>query len=381
MGKQYISTVLAAQGHSLDITSEAITNKYTITVLLDGDAKFWDNKQVDVHDPNKFVESKIIHNKGVHHVAVLEKTLGGIATKIVVVAFGCFDGLTRVFYYINDDLSTWTPIEHEKLVTSTWASAFYNNPNADDDTLVVSVANGTVLSFKLVYNAEEKLQGVSLEYNGCFDANIGSFPVSLAVLSTEDAKFAVGYSNGDVLLVQMDKLKIIYSFHSSDLKLPGSSQLIPRVLEFSPGGVILAVARDVELAGTITLYDVTYGENIGSLTIPLHTSNTALGGFAHNGWVMGLSFDSTGEYLASCGYDKAVRVWNMDTKEREATINISVTDLEDVTSEEATDVSVALGVKFIKKGIRGGAGGDSNDGLCVISFDRGVRWYREAGGI
>lgn len=74
-------------------------------------------------------------------------------------------------------------------------------------------------------------------------------------------------------------------------------------------------------------------------------------------------------------------MWNLETSEREATINISITDLDDASNDDLQDESVASGVKFIGKGVRGGAGGDSNEGICVISFDRGIRWYREAGGV
>ena len=384
MGKQYISTVLAAQAHKLDITGVAITNKYTITVSSDGYANFWDNKQVDVHDPNDHVVKQDIGSKGLHHVACLEKTLGGLGVKVVVVAFTGFDGLTKLFYYTGDDISTWTEIDSLRFATLTWVPAFYNNPVGNRDSLLVSLANGQVSINDVEYEVTDdgKLTGVKITDTGAFNPNLGSFPISLAVLATEDPVFAVGYTNGDVLLCELAKKKIIYSLHSSDLKLQGDKlSSVPRVLEFSPGGMILAVGRDIELAGTISLYDVVYGENIGLLTVPSHSNNTGIGGFAHEGWILGLSFNGTGEFLASCGYDKVIRVWNVDTKEREATITVSITDLEDTEHDENTDVSVVSGVRFINKGIRGGAGGDANDGLVAISFDRGVRWYREAGGI
>ena len=46
------------------------------------------------------------------------------------------------------------------------------------------------------------------------------------------------------------------------------------------------------------------------------------------------------------------------------TISISISDLDDTTHNDQ-DESVASGVAFIKKGVRGGSGGDSNEGLCV----------------
>lgn len=101
------------------------------------------------------------------------------------------------------------------------------------------------------------------------------------------------------------------------------------------------------------MYDVQYGENVGTLATPSHSAKSVVGGFAHQGWILGLDFDEEGKNLVSCGFDKCVRVWNLETSEREATINISITDLDDDTNDDQQDESVASGVKFIGKGVRG----------------------------
>lgn len=382
MGKQYISTVSAAQAHALDITGVAITNKYTITCSSDGLAKFWDNKQPENHDPNAVLIEHKINEKGVHHVAVYDNTLPGCLSPVLVVAFACFDGSTKLFWYVEDAKELHPVAGTDHLSLQTWAPAFYRDPESRGDFFLATLALGKVSVSQLEFDVTDgAVQEVKLASKPDFDPQLGAFPISVAVLANEEPLFAVGYTNGDVLLCDLTKQKILYLFHSTSLETAGGSAAIPRALAFSPGGSLLAVGRDIELAGTIALYDVIYGENVGSLLTPSHSAKLAVGGFAHEGWVMGLSFDLTGEFLALCGYDKAVRVWNIDTKEREATIQISVTDLEDTTADATADISVALDVAFIKKGVRGGAGGDLNDGLCVVSFDRGVRWYREAGGI
>ena len=141
----------------------------------------------------------------------------------------------------------------------------------------------------------------------------------------------------------------------------------------------MAVARDNQAAGSITLYDVEHGENVGSLATPSHSAKSVVGGFAHQGWILGLSFDEEGKHLASCGFDKCIRVWNLETSEREATISISISDLDDTTHNDQ-DESVASGVAFIKKGLEVALVVTAMKD-CVSSFDRGIRWYREAGGI
>ena len=383
MGKQYISTVSASQAHKLDVIGLTVVNKFSITVSSDGYANFWDNKQDEVHDPNQFVHREFINKIGVHHVASYENVLPASNTKVVVLAFACFDGSIVIKYFVNDDISTLKQFETTEFKTQFWAPVFYKDPESKNDYFISTKASGTTFVYDFV--ATPSIDDVTLEFNkvGELNANTTSFPNSIAMCPTEDKKVAIGYSNGDVLLYDLLHFTPVYTFHSTDLQVSAkvsSSASIPRVMAFSPGGSILAVARDNQSSGSITLYDVKFGENIGSLTTPSHSSVASVGGFAHNGWIMGLSFDEEGKNLASCGFDKCIRVWNLESREREATINISPTDLENPETDEF-DKSVASGVSFIKKGVRGGSGGDTNEGLCVISFDRGVRWYREAGGI
>jgi len=384
MGKQYISTVSAAQAHKLDILGVAMTGKYTITVSSDGYAAFWDNKKDEVHQPLEFVTHKLIKDIGIHHVAVFETVPTGLTTKLVVLAFGCFDGSIVFYYYRNDDLETFSLIDTGKVFSDGfWSPGFYKDPESVQNLFVVTKANGSTAVYSLSLNLEDLSIEVADLIGTLNASSITSFPNSLGISLTSEALCAVGYSSGDVVVFNLKSLKQEFTFHSTDLQVEegqGSSS-IPRVVEFSPGGTLLAVSRDNQSAGSITLYDVKYGENVGSLTTLSHSAKTNIGGFAHEGWIMGLSFNEDGSLLASCGFDKCVRVWNMELREREATLVINITDLEDTTQDEEADASVCSGVAFIKKGVRGGAGGDSNEGLCVVSFDRGVRWYREAGGI
>lgn len=376
MGKQYISTASAAQAHVSDITGVVITSKYTVSVSSDGYACFFDNKS-DI--PAMAATKKLVHKLGVHHVAVYENIMPGLQKKVVLLAYGCFDGSVRLHLFTDDSLATYKEVDTGKALNSGyWCVAFYKDPELKLDAFVATRADGATDVFLLKIAAEDA--SVSISLKGSIPAG-SAFPTSLAVSPSTDRKVAVGYASGDVLLYDLALLSPVYTFHSTDLQSTNTTGLIPRVVAFSPGGTLLAVARDNQLAGCIALYDVKYGENIGLLTTPSHSTKTVIGGFAHEGWVLGLSFDSEGKHLALCGFDKAVRVWNLETREREATISISVTDLEDQLGDADVDASVASGVQFIAKGIRGGAGGDTNEGLCVVSFDRGVRWYREAGGV
>lgn len=380
MGKQYISTNTVSPAHSLDVLDVAMTKDFTITVSSDGHAKFWDNDIKENDDPKSKVHSLLIDSSGVHHVNVYENTihLDGKYKHVVVSAFGTFSGAIQVYQYV-EDYDTMKMIEiPSELQKNSWIPIFYKDPENTQDYMVVVKIDGSIVLYRMTVDTE----GIMFEKQR-ESTSESSFPISIDVCSTVDRKLAVGYTNGDVYLYTLENLKLIYTFRSSDVQVSSKGQTsnsIPRVIKFSPGGSILAVARDNQNAGSLTLYDVEYGENVGSLTTPSHSTQSDIGGFAHSGWIMGLSFDYEGKFLASCGFDKCIRVWNLDDKEREATIQLSISDFDNIEEEEQ-DVSIASGVTFIRKGIRGGMGGGSNDGLCVVSFDRGVRWYREAGGI
>lgn len=385
MGKQFISTVSAAQAHQLDILSVVVTDKYTITVSSDGYAAFWDNKKDEIHVPLDHVVKKLINNIGIHHVAAFEDVPTGQSTKICVVAFACFDGSILFYYYETDNLDTFTAIDTKGTFKSDyWCPGFFKDPQSVQHYFLSTKADGTTAVFEMDVSVTAEGTVVNLLQCGIINAStkFTSFPNSMTISPTTEGLCAVGYTAGDIVIYGFKTQKQVFTFHSTDIQAKDGrgSTSIPRALCFSPGGSLLAVARDNQSAGIISLYDVQYGENVGSLTTLSHSAKTSIGGFAHDGWIMGLSFNEDGSMLASCGFDKCVRVWNMVLREREATIQISATDLEDTTQEEA-DLSICSGISYIRRGVRGGAGGDSNEGLCVVSFDRGVRWYREAGGI
>lgn len=387
MGKQYILTVTASHAHELDITAVAMTDKYTITVGSDGFAAFWDNKKDEVHNPSDSVVKKLISEIGIHHVAVYENIPPELTKKVVLLAFGCFDGSMRFYSYIDEDLESFKKLDTGSTFKANfWTPGFYKDPKSKHDMFVATKANGLAAVYALnIKDVAGTIEITNDELLGelHITVNNAAFPNSLSVSQASDGLVAVGYTSGDVAVFTLHGLKALFTFYSTDLQVDqniGSSS-VPRVLEFSPGGSILAVARDNQSAGLITLYDVEYGENVGSLTTLSHSTKTTIGGFAHEGWIMGLDFNADGLLLASCGFDKCIRVWNLETREREATLQVSMTDLDNTEHDETIDSSVCSGVAFIDRGVRAGAGGDSNEGLCVVSFDRGVRWYREAGGI
>lgn len=397
MSKQYINTVSTGNAHQLDILDLEITNRYTITVSSDGYVNFWDNKQDETQNPKDLVTKIFINKIGLHHISTYETILPDSKFKIVILSLTSFDGQCYLKYFINDDITTLNDIAfvQSNKDNKSWSPGFYKDPMSKSDYFILTQSNGETIVYDLIISATEgdaKSVNIELQDARVIVSTPSSFPNCIAISQNEEKRLAIGYTNGDVLLYDLTSLKPIYTFKSTDVQHTAEggqrtkggalANSIPRRIAFSPGGSILAVARDNQSAGSITIYDAKYGENVGSLTTPSHSAKSK-GGFAHDGWILGLSFNEDGKYLVTGGFDKCVRVWDVENRETICKIGVSTSDLDntDVESIRDLDTPVVSGVKFIKKGIRGGLGGDTNEGLCIISFDRGIRWYREAGGI
>ncbi|CDR38337.1 CYFA0S02e00474g1_1 [Cyberlindnera fabianii] len=377
MSKQFIPVVSAGRAHDADIYSVVVSKPYTITASGDGHLKFWANNVTENDNVKDDCQSVFVHKTGLHHVDVFEDVID--ATRIILVATVSFSG--EVFFLSVDPSGAVTKLDNVKLDggknDTYWAIKWLKDLDGQKNSFTATQTSGDtkIWNFTVVDGVPK------FEKHGDVKSQSGSFATCLDVSSSQDL-LATGYQNGDVVLAHVESSKPVFTFHNFGLKGSTQSSSAIRSVKFSPLGKLLAVASDSGSYGVVTIYDTVYGENIGSFTIPTHSTHVSVGAYAHDGWVFEVDFNESGESLVSAGYDGKVRVWNIKTREREATISLSPTDVndEDIVNEE-DGICAAVGVKFINKGIRGGAGSDRNDGLVVISLDRGIRWYREAGGI
>lgn len=225
-----------------------------------------------------------------------------------------------------------------------------------------------------------------LTLQGMIPSSSSKFATCVDVSST--GLIATGFSDGSIVISQLSTLMPLYNFEGFGIKGTEENSSTVRDLKFSPLGTLLAVANDSGLFGCVSIYETEYGEHLGNLNVPIQNLKGHTGSFAHNGWVFNVSFNSTGEFLATCGYDARVRIWDVNMRERVSTLNISANGIdieEDILLEDEAGDSLinpaVLGVTFINKGIRGGIGSDTNEGLCCVCTDRSVRWFREAGGV
>lgn len=429
MSNIFISTTNCGKAHEADIFSVAVCVPYTITGSGDGSIKLWKNKLLDNEVPRDYHISKFVHKTGIHHVDVFHSVEKG-GHEICIISCVAFSG--DIFFYEvdvkNGTLSSIDLLTAKEKKKSYWAVKWFKS---DDQIVCHRFAATDVKGNTYVWRFhpftkeldEEEAQKEKLKREARLKRNrFQSLDEKIAEETSEEREsqedlilephlalqgeiaatepvfatcldislnglIATGFANGTIVVSQVSTLRPIHSFEGFGIQGIEQNSNTVRDVKFSPMGTLLAVANDSGSYGCVTLYETEFGERVGSFSVPTHSTQSSIGTFAHNGWVFGLSFNSTGEFLATCGYDSKVRVWDVKSRERVSTINISANDVEneqEIMLEDESGDSLkyppVFGVKFIAKGIRGGMGSDSNEGLCCVCMDRSVRWFREAGG-
>lgn len=429
MSNIFISTTNCGKAHEADIFSVAVCVPYTITGSGDGSIKLWKNKLLDNEVPRDYHISKFVHKTGIHHVDVFHSVEKG-GHEICIISCVAFSG--DIFFYEvdvkNGTLSSIDLLTAKEKKKSYWAVKWFKS---DDQIVCHRFAATDVKGNTYVWRFhpftkeldEEEAQKEKLKREARLKRNrFQSLDEKIAEETSEEREsqedlilephlalqgeiaatepvfatcldispnglIATGFANGTIVVSQVSTLRPIHSFEGFGIQGIEQNSNTVRDVKFSPMGTLLAVTNDSGSYGCVTLYETEFGERVGSFSVPTHSTQSSIGTFAHNGWVFGLSFNSTGEFLATCGYDSKVRVWDVKSRERVSTINISANDVEneqEIMLEDESGDSLkyppVFGVKFIAKGIRGGMGSDSNEGLCCVCMDRSVRWFREAGG-
>ncbi|GCF01156.1 superkiller [Zygosaccharomyces mellis] len=422
MSNVFISTANCGKAHDADIYGVSVCLPYTVTCSGDGTIKLWKNKLLEDELPKENVITQFVHRTGVHHV----DTFYSVETaghELCIVSCVSFTG-TIHFYQVDVktnkiDAIDLLPSQDKK--RSYWSLKWFKS---DDQMVCHRLAATDVKGNTIVWRfhpfeqefdeemakKEEETRTKRLARGQSVEdppANVendkelrlqphlklhGEVPSVDPVFATcvgisHNGLVATGFANGSVVVSELSTLRRIHNFEGFGIQGIEQNSSTVRAVAFSPLGTLLAVASDSGSYGCVSLYETEYGERVGSLTVPTHSAQTSIGTFAHNGWVFGLSFNSTGEFLATCGYDSKVRVWDVKLRERVSTLNISAGDVEieeDIMLQDENGESVknppVMDVTFINKGVRGGMGSETNEGLCCVCLDRSVRWFRAAGG-
>jgi superkiller protein 8 len=374
MSAPYISTATVGLAHASDILGVCISDKFTITCSSDGYLKFWKNESLERNLHSEILVDKV----GLHHVEILQDVVD--ANKILLISTVSFSGKIYIFKYdYNNDLIinlNFNPLNCGlKKKTAFWAPIF------DFTTGLTIFACTTVSGRTIIFNIKIENNEILFEFKGELFSNDESFATCICS-NIENNKILIGHQNGNAYLYDFNKLILLYNFESFGLKENSKSLNIIRSVSFSPNnGELLAIANDSGPFGTISLYDVKYGEYLGSFIISTHSSNVGIGNFGHSKWCLSISFNKQGNKLVSCGLDNLIRIWDVESRTCINSIKLNSTDLNDEDVEKLNDLDTAActSIKFVNQGIFKEDG--QNDGLVVVGFDRSIRWFREAGGI
>lgn len=373
MSTPYISTATVGDAHNSDILGVCITERFTVTVSSDGFLKLWDNLRSERSEYKKV----LVNQLGLHHVACFEDVVD--MKKVLIIAVVSFSGKLYLYKY-DFDANELIDLEFDAAKAGMTNKTAFWFPQFDSKAASIVLACTTVSGKTKIFDVMFEENGeLVLTWKGELYANDNSFATSLC-LDLETNKAVVGHQNGNVYLYDTEQMLLSYNFESSGLKNSKSLNIV-RDIKFSPNGELLAIASDSGPFGTITLYDVKYGEYMGSFIISTHSSNVGVGNFAHSKWCLSIDFNKTGDKLVSCGLDNNIRVWNVETRTCVNTLRLNSTDLDDdaVSKLNDMDTSACTNIKFVPQGIFKEDG--QNDGLVVVGFDRSIRWYREAGGL
>lgn len=405
MSKNFIPTVHVGNSHETDIYSVQLSKPFTITASGDGYIKLWENNLAEGDIPEDHVYTKFVSNKGVHHLSFLNFIDPTNRNEYFFISCVTFAGELKFYKFdlsskefISNDDKNFINFQDTTFLKNNqfWIVKFLNknvNNKVTNDKLLLTTIDSKIISIDLIFNPELEtfetseiydLQVTEKTIGNSSSLNSVPFITCLDATNIGNNLITIGFNTGNVLILNLFSLRT--NFNISLVSKP------IRCVKISNKGKLLAVAHDMSIYGCVSLYDIETGDYIGDYTNNMHStaSNTeSLIGYAHAKSCMSLDFNSDDEYLLSSGLDGKFIVWETITREKAASNKLSCNDIENsdkiVSVDEVTLENLStpgiLDCKYISKNIRGGLGGGKNEGIVVVSLDRGVRWYREAGGI
>ncbi|SMN18068.1 similar to Saccharomyces cerevisiae YGL213C SKI8 Ski complex component and WD-repeat protein, mediates 3'-5' RNA degradation by the cytoplasmic exosome [Maudiozyma saulgeensis] len=400
MSKVFIPIANVGKAHEADIYSVTITNPYSISCGGDGYLKLWPNKTL-IQEQSRLkdiVISKFVHKTGLHHADAIYTVEPHDVGTVLLIATVSFSGNIHFYQFLEDtqEFKELNLIDDDLKKKSFWSCKWVkSNDQVVNHRFIATDVKGNTYVWKfmstdkIVGDDEEKPEykkNLHFEFQGEIPSNEPVFATCVTASSSKGL-LATGFANGSVIVSQLSTLRPLYTFEGLGREGVDQNSNSVRSVAFSPAGNLLSVANDSGSYGCVTLYETEYGERIGNLTVPTHSGQTNIGLFAHNGWVFNQAFNPSGEFIATCGYDGKVRVWDVKSKERVSTLNISATDIEieeDIMladeNGDSLKVPPVFDVQYIPQGTLNGVGNETNEGLCCVCMDRSVRWFREAGG-
>ncbi|KAL6935020.1 related to Antiviral protein SKI8 [Hanseniaspora guilliermondii] len=415
MSKNFIPTVHKGKAHEADIFNVQYSKFATITTSGDGYLKVWKNYLNEGDLPEDNVQSKFLTKAGLHHTSFLE--FKDLETKKGMLFIGTISFTGELFIekydlekneFENDlelrkILNFDTLMEEEQDTTKSYyniieKNTFYLikflpknlNNKITMDKLLLTTVDSKVIVLDLVYQSETSTFDVTrVELLQITEKSLGFKTLQQSetpFITCMDASnklsnvLTLGFNTSHVLILNLFTLTQLFNISLISKPI--------RCVKISNNATLLAISHDLGINGCVSLYDIETGDFIGDYTNNSHTAKDT-NTFTHKASCLSMDFNESDEFIITAGLDGVVNVWETITRERVGRIKISCNDIENnsdildtdpITLESLTNPGI-MDVKYIHKNTRGGLGGAKNEGLVVVALDKGIRWFREAGGI
>ncbi|KAF0277255.1 hypothetical protein FOG50_01884 [Hanseniaspora uvarum] len=427
MSKNFIPTVHKGKAHDSDIFNVQCSKFATITTSSDGYLKVWKNYLNEGDLPEDNVQSKFLSKAGLHHTSFLEFTDSETRKNTLFIGSISFAGELFIEKYdieknefekysidnnlhLKELLNFVPKDEEENDTTNSFNNVILKNSFYLIKFLPKNLNNKIPVDKLILTTVDSKVIVLDLDYkpNTCtFDVTkvqslqITEKSLGFKTLQTNETPFitcldasnklsnvlTLGFNTSNVLILNLFTLTQLFNISLISKPI--------RCIKISNNATLLAISHDLGINGCVSLYDIETGDYIGDYTNNSHSSNTnnsennSSNTTTHMSTCLAIDFNQTDEYIVTAGLDGVVSVWETITRERIGRIKVSCNDIEknqdildkDPVTLESLSTPGILDVKYIHKNVRGGLGGAKNEGLVVVALDRGIRWFREAGGI
>lgn len=415
MSKNFIPTVHKGKAYEADIFNVQYSKFATITTSGDGYLKVWKNYLNEGDLPEDNVQSKFLTKAGLHHTSFLE--FKDLETKKSVLFIGTvsFTGELFIEKYdvekneFENDLDLKKILNFDTMMESQedQSKSYHNiiekntfylikflpmnlNNKIPMDKLLLTTVDSKVIVLDLMYQSETSTFDVTkVETLQITEKSLGFKTLQQSetpFITCMDASnklsnvLTLGFNTSHVLILNLFTLTQL--FNISLISKP------VRCVRISHNATLLAISHDLGINGCVSLYDIETGDFIGDYTNNSHTAKDT-NTFTHTASCLAIDFNETDEFIATAGLDGVVNVWETITRERVGRIKVACSDIEnnqDIMDKDPVTLETLaypgiMDVKYIHKNSRGGLGGAKNEGLVVAALDRGIRWFREAGGI
>ncbi|KAL6938476.1 hypothetical protein ACO0OL_001016 [Hanseniaspora opuntiae] len=400
MSKNFIPTVHKGKAHEADIFNVQYSKFATITTSGDGYLKVWKNYLNEGDLPEDNVQSKFLTKAGLHHTSFLE--FKDLETKKSMLFIGTISFTGELFIEKYDveknefenDLDLKKILNFDTMMESQedQSKSYHNiiekntfylikflpmnlNNKIPMDKLLLTTVDSKVIVLDLMYQSE----------TSTFDVT----KVETLQITEKSLGFKTLQQSETPFITCMDasnKLSNVLTLgfntsHAPDSESVHTDPAVQYISDFKAPMTLASTA--------VSLCMTSKRATSLATTRTTHTQPKDTNTFTHTASCLAIDFNETDEFIATAGLDSVVNVWETITRERVGRIKVACSDIENnqdimdkdpVTLETLTYPGI-MDVKYIHKNSRGGLGGAKNEGLVVAALDRGIRWFREAGGI